>query len=36
MAEWIDAANQAATDFVAWILDLIEGAWKKAVAPKDE
>jgi hypothetical protein len=36
MSGWIESANQAATDFVAWILDLIEGAWKKAIAPKDE
>ncbi len=36
MSGWVDAANQAATDFVAWILDLIEGAWTKVTAPKDE
>ena len=36
MQGWIDAANQAVTDLVAWVLDLIEGVWSKATAPKDE
>jgi hypothetical protein len=36
MAAWIDSMEKAATDFAAWFLDLIEGAWKKASAPKDE
>jgi len=36
MATWIEALEKAATNFAAWVLDLIEGVWKKATAPKDE
>jgi len=36
MQGWVDAAGQAAKDFAVWVLDLIEGAWKKATVPKDE
>jgi len=33
---WIKAIGQIATDFAVKALDLIEWAWKKAIAPKDE
>ena len=36
MEAWFEAMGQVVKDFSVWILDLIEGAWKKAVAPKDE
>jgi hypothetical protein len=36
MEAWIGAIGQAAKDFAAWVLDLIEGTWKKVTVPKDE
>jgi hypothetical protein len=36
MRGWIEAMGQVVTDIAVWALDLIEGAWKKAIAPKDE
>jgi len=33
---WIEAMGQVVTDFAAKVMDLIEWAWKKAIAPKDE
>ena len=36
MQGWSGAIGQVVTDFVASVLDLIEWAWKKAIAPKDE
>jgi hypothetical protein len=36
MQAWIEAVEQAARDFVVSVLDLIEWAWKKAIAPRDE
>lgn len=34
MKSWVEAMGQVVTDFAVWALDLIEGAWKKATAPK--
>jgi hypothetical protein len=34
MEAWVASVGQAATDFAAKVLDLIEWAWKKAIAPK--
>jgi hypothetical protein len=31
---WVEAIGQAAKDFAVKALDLIEWAWKKAIAPK--
>jgi hypothetical protein len=36
MEAWIEAMSQAARNLAAWVLDLIEGTWKKATVPKDE
>jgi hypothetical protein len=36
MEAWFEAIGQAAKSFAAWVMDIIEGAWKKAAAPKDE
>jgi hypothetical protein len=33
---WIEAAGQVVTDFAMKVLDLIEWAWKKAIAPRNE
>ena len=36
MESWIDAMTQAAKNLAAWVLDLIEGTWKKTTVPKDK
>jgi hypothetical protein len=36
METWIVAMALAGRNLEAWVLDLIEGTWKKATVPKDE
>jgi hypothetical protein len=36
MEGWFEAIGQVAKSFAAWVLDIIEGTWKKATVPKDE